>query len=192
MESVALWVLTLINTVGIVLILRQLASGPPVMQRSNPAIGSVLPTWSLQNLEGRTVSSLTLPASYVLVATSTSCIVCNDLFRDLAQRKVDTGGRAYLISAGDPSAVREAVHEVPQGYFREVLVGATLELLTKLHVPATPYAIAVRDGKVVAAKSATRGFVIKELIDGLEARDHDGVPHATRLPEGPPSLVGRP
>lgn len=163
--DIAIATLTLANSVVLILVLRHLALSTPAAARAGPRVGSVLSPWSLQTIDGRNFQSMMLPASYVLVVVSTSCLACRDLFRDLSMEDLPehTLSPMYLMSMGEAVAVREAMGKVPDGYFAEVLVGAEFELLTALKVPSTPHAIAVRDGHVAAAKTANRGWVLRNL-----------------------------
>ncbi len=170
MDLLALWVLTLLNTFTIALILRQLALRPQLaVKREGPPVGSTMPTWSLDNLDGQAGLVARLPPSHVLVFASTNCGPCHDLFRDLASHPVDTKNLAYLVIDQDAVTVRQTLKDVPSGAFAGVFIGSSPALLANLHVPATPYGVAIRDGRVVEARTVNRGGLLQALVASASA-----------------------
>lgn len=173
LDLLALWTITAINTLGLLLVVRQLAALPQFSRRLGPRKGESLGDWEMKTPDGDIVRGRDVSGAYTLLFVSATCGPCHELFAELR----DTGrhaGTLYVVAHGDPAVVSaEAVS--PQGLvYDRLLVGNREDpLFVRLSIPGTPYAVAVRDGKVVragiAAKAEQLARVSSAAIDRLRS-----------------------
>lgn len=166
MDTVLLWTLTLLNTAGLVLIFRQMALQPqPSSQQPGPAVGTVVSTWALPNAAGTERSSATVESPYVLLFTSEHCQPCHDLLADLTDNPIDGHGLAYLVSDMQGAEAVALAATVPAQTFADVLTGGSKALLASFQVTATPFVLAVKNGKVLVSRSVNRRGAFKDIVD---------------------------
>lgn len=152
LDYATLWVLVILNTLAIMLVIRQLAAMPHVARRAGPKVGTEVPAWSLESIDGRVVRSADLPTTYTLLFVASGCRPCHALFAEL-QTEGPAPTALYIVARGDaPALAREAQSE--RGPLYDLFLRDDRAILSELvGVPGTPYAVAVRDGRVVAAKA---------------------------------------
>jgi hypothetical protein len=155
-DDIGLWALTIANTLGLLLVIRQLATLPQythtsgVRERKGPAVGTVIEDWSLAALEGGIRREQDLPPAYTLLFVASTCDPCHKLLAELR-----TVGRPasplYLVANGDAQSVATEATTAGGPLFDELLITGSGDLYQRLDVPGTPYAVSIRDRRVVAA-----------------------------------------
>lgn len=154
-DQVALWILTVLNTLAILAVVRQLAALPQFVRRSGPAKGLVVGQWSLRTIENVILTSRQMPHNYTLLFVSGSCAPCRLLFQDLR----DVGpppGLLYPVAISEPQVVAHELKDAGVSYAALLVSDAEDPLMKRLAVPGTPYAISIRGDRVVEAGIASR------------------------------------
>jgi hypothetical protein len=148
-----LWLLVMTDTLAILLLVRQLATLPQFSRRSGPQAGTPIEPWSLEMMDGGTRRSTDLAEAYTLLFVASTCGPCHALFEEMRSAGRPRG-LLYVVAQGDAAALeKEAVSERGPMYdlfFR----GGRGDLYQRLNVPGTPFAVAVRKGRIEAAGPA--------------------------------------
>jgi hypothetical protein len=165
LDYLAIWALTIANSFAVLLIVRRLAQLPSP-RGSGPRIGAPLGSWTLKTLTGDQRSSADMPSEYTMLFTSDRCGQCRTLFGRLAQsgRMV---GRLVVASDGDAAALTEASVNREEPLYDELLSGADLSFRQQLRIPGTPFAIAVRGGRVIASGAAATPEDLQKIANAL-------------------------
>jgi hypothetical protein len=148
-DYVLIWVLTIANSVAILLVVRRLAS-LSTYRPTGPRPGSSFADWTLQTLEGKSRSSAEMPLQYMLLFASETCESCHTLLRELARssRRLET---LVVAADGDAPTLRQAALTPDGPVYDEFLAGADIAFRQRFQIPGTPFAFAVRRGRVVAS-----------------------------------------
>ena len=155
-DYIALWALVIIDTLGLLLVVRQLATLPQytrqgsARERRGPAIGSPIADWSLAALEGGIKNDRDLASSYTLLFVASTCDPCHKLLAEL-RKTGRPAGPLYLVANGDPQSVAAEARIDGERLYDELLITGSGDLYQRLDVPGTPYAIAVRGRHVAGA-----------------------------------------
>lgn len=152
-DYAALWGLTIVNAVVLLLVVRQLALFPRYSQTPGPRLGTPVPEWTLRTLDGRDRQVAQLPASYVALFTADGCGPCHTLFTRLAHEGRPDGS-LVVFAEGDAGKLAETATAGSKPLFDEFLAGLTREMLLEFSIPSTPYAVAIRQGRVAASGPA--------------------------------------
>jgi hypothetical protein len=152
-DLIALWALTVINSFALILVVRQLATLPKYNKRPGPRPGSPFGDWELTTLNGDKRSSKQMPPEYVMLVAAETCGPCHALFAQLAH-----SGRPrdhfVIAGQGDPGVLSRAASTPAGPLYDEYLGGVDEGFLQRFDITSTPYAVAVKYGRVVASGPA--------------------------------------
>ena len=164
-DYVVLWILTIANSVAILLVVRQLAA-LPAFRPAGPRPGTSFANWTLRAPNGAPRSSSEMPLEYTMLFASEACGPCHTLLGELAQ-STPIGETLIVAAEGDaPRLQQEALS--PRGpVYDEFLSGADSEFRQRFHVPGTPFGIAVRRERVVAAGPLRTAKDLEKLAAAL-------------------------
>lgn len=164
-EKIALWAIVVANTFAILAIVRQLAllPRPPA---PGPRAGAPFVNWALRTDKGDSRDSTEMPAEYTILFASETCRPCHALVEQLAGTQ-RVASRLVLAVDGNPKALLASAG--PSQPFDELLIGATENFRRQLHIPGTPFAVAVRQRHVVAAGPARSVRELTTIADALGA-----------------------
>jgi hypothetical protein len=96
-----------------------------------------------------------MEAQYVMLFAADSCDPCHALLRRLANSTLGRPNvRLILAVEGDPTGLLRASEGASGRPYDEVLAGVTRDMMRRLEIPGTPYAVALRDGVVMATGPA--------------------------------------
>jgi hypothetical protein len=152
-DYIVLWILVTINTLAILLIIRQVAGLPQVARPLGPKRGSLVIPWSLEALDGSVRRAAELPADYTLLFVSSTCEPCLTLFAEM-RRVGRPPGPLYLVAQGDADAIAKEAESANGVLYDLLLRGGAGDLYQQLAIPGTPYAVAVREGRVAGSAAA--------------------------------------
>jgi hypothetical protein len=152
-DYVVLWALTVINSFVILLLVRQLALMPKYTRAPGPRLGSTFGEWALQTMGGRALTSKQMPEEYVMLFASESCGPCHTLFAQLAHVGRSTG-TLVVAAEGNATKLERAARTANRPLYDEFLEGVDDGLMQRLQIPSTPFAVAIRQSRVVAAGPA--------------------------------------
>ena len=154
LDYAALWVLVIVNSLGILVLTRQLAMAPQYSRRSGPKVGSTVGAWSLETLDGAVRRSTDPPDAYTLLFVSSTCGPCHALFTEL-RAAGRPRGLLYIVAQGDAAALAKEATSEQGPLYDLLLVDGGGEVQKSLQVPGTPYAVAIARGRVEAAAVAS-------------------------------------
>jgi hypothetical protein len=133
LDYIALWALVILNTLALLLVLRQLAMLPQhartgtVLERRGPALGTPIEDWSLAALEGGMRRERDLPPSYTLLFVASTCDPCHKLLAEL--RSIGRpSGPLYLVANGDPQSVAAEATVAGGRLYDELLITGSGDL----------------------------------------------------------------
>ena len=167
LDYVLLWALVIGNGLATLLVIRQVAMLPKFSRPPGPRPGSQL-DWALATLDGTVRESSAMPAEYVMLFASERCNACHALFASIARF-----GRpeAHLVVAAESDGVMlEAAARTDRArLYDEFLLGADVAFMQRHGIPTTPYAVAVRLGRVVSAGPARTPTELAQIADILRS-----------------------
>lgn len=176
-DYVMLWVLAVTNTLGLLVVVRQLAFLPKYSVAPGPRVGRLLPAWTFTTLDGQQRALAELPTEYVAIFAAEGCGPCHTLFARLAHEGRPPA-RLVVLAEGNAARLVE-VAQTPAGpLYDEFLAGLTRAMMLELDVPSTPYAIAVRHGHVIAAGPARTRAELAGIGDTLRVSDQGRSPQS--------------
>ncbi|MGH2377809.1 MAG: hypothetical protein ACRDGT_04975 [Candidatus Limnocylindria bacterium] len=143
LDSFALWVITLANTLGILLVIRQLAKQPQYLKRSDPKPGTDVGEWALV-ADGVLTRSSELPAAYTLLFVASACQPCHALLTELASRGKPSGN-LYLVTQDDGRGLLDRWRDGGRPPYDRFFTSDAGQLFRRLGIPGTPYAVAVEN-----------------------------------------------
>ena len=152
-DYAALWILTVVNAVALLLVVRQLALLPRYSQPAGPRLGRLVPDWTLKTLEGRDRPITELPSEYVALFTAEGCGPCHTLFNRLAHEGRPRGP-LVVFAEGDAQTLAATATGAAGPLYEEFLGGVTHEMMLEFSIPSTPFAVAIRHGRVAASVPA--------------------------------------
>lgn len=168
LDQILLWALTLMNTFLILLLVRQLASLPQYRRSKGPSVGAAFDGWSLPALGGGVRTSAQMPSEYTLLFASATCAPCHTLLEKLAVSG-RTRGTLVIATDGNPEKVREAATG-PQGpLYDDFLIDADHTFRERIDVPGTPFAVAIRNERVVSSGPASTPEALQKVADSLRS-----------------------
>lgn len=174
--EITLWILTLANTVAIILIFRQLVmfvrgqNAPRGLARNTP-----VPSWALRALDGSSRGSSDYAFDHVLLVVSQRCVPCRDLLEEIRGSAQPAPYPIVVASDGDSSLLAGRLERLDHSRVHSVLIGADDAFKRRLSVPGTPHAIAIRaDGRVAVASGVNTMEHVLPLMRQLAAFSSQG------------------
>lgn len=165
-DLIALWTLTVLNSFAIILVVRQIATLPKYNRPPGPRAGSVFGDWELTTLGGDKRLSKQMPSQYVMLMAAERCAPCHALLAQLVH-----GGRPeghFVIAGdGDPVVLSRAASTPAGPIYDEYLDGADAAFLQRFDIVSTPYALAIKHGRVVASGPARTPTELQTIADIL-------------------------
>lgn len=168
-DYLLLWALTIANSFGLILMVRQLAARPVYRTVSGPPPGLRFTDWTLKTLEGLPRSSSEMPVEYTMLFASDNCGPCHTLLGKLAQAG-RTVGTLVLAADGDAAKLQQAALSARGPLYDEFLAGADQTFRQRFEVPGTPYAVAIRQGRVLASGPTRTPEDLQKIADVLRPR----------------------
>ena len=153
-DYAALWMLVVMNTMAILLLVRQVATMPQFTRRTGPKAGTPVDDWSLESVHGGIKHSADLPDAYTLLFVASTCGPCHALFAEM-RRVGRPGGLLYVVGQGDAEAMSKEAESEQGPLFDLFLRGGRGEVYQKLGIPGTPWAVAVKGGRVESTGPAS-------------------------------------
>lgn len=164
-DSIVLWILTIANSVAILLVVRQLAA-LPAYRPTGPRRGASFANWTLRTLDGTPRSSAEMPTEYTMLFASETCGPCHTLLGELAKSALNIEPLVVAVD-GDAPKLQEASLS-PRGLvYDEFLGGADSAFRERFQVPGTPFALAIRRERVVASGPARTPEELAKLARSL-------------------------
>lgn len=165
-DYLALWALTVANSFAILLLIRQVAQHPAYRQPQGPKPGTPFENWSLSTLAGQPRTAAEMPEEYTMLFASDSCGPCRTLFDELA-RSGRTRGALVVAADGESAALVRAAATASEPLYDDFLSGADHPFRQQHQIPGTPFAVAVRHGRVVASGPAGTPAQLQQVADAL-------------------------
>lgn len=165
LDYLAVWALTVANSLAILLVVRQLARLPKP-RAPGPRVGAPFVNWTLATLAGEQRSSRNMPSEYTMLFAANDCRQCHTLFSDLAESK-RTIGVLVVAADGDAAALAGPAEARTAQFYDEFLTGADQAFRQQFHIPGTPFAIAVRQGHVVGSGATRTPAELQRIADML-------------------------
>ena len=165
LEFGALWAVTLVNSFVMILVVRQIATLPRYNRPPGPKPGATFDQWQLQTLNGRSRVATEMPPAYTMLVTAERCGVCHALVAQLAHEGKPQGHLVIATDGGKGELARAAASGGT--VYDEFLVGVDQTFLQRYEIPSSPYALAIRHGRIVAAgpaRTATELAKISEVL----------------------------
>ena len=153
-DYVALWALTVANSLILLLLIRYVARMPQLSRRADPAPGTPVPPWSLTALGGSVVRSEQMPSAYTLLFLASGCKPCHALLTELRAHGRPTSAALVAVGRGDVQALAQEAAPDGVAVYDHFLVDPDGALSRQLRIPGTPYAVSVHDGRIVRGGSA--------------------------------------
>lgn len=160
----ALWFLTIVNSLLLILVLRQLTlvvRGGEM--RPGPAKNTRLPEWSLTDLSGNIRTSAEFAYEHVLLVVSEPCEPCRALLKELGGGTDPLPYPLVVAFDGTAEEARARTEWLSPGS-GVVLQGAGAEFKKRIGIPGTPHAVALRADGLIAASGVVN---TREHLDAL-------------------------
>ena len=163
-DSIALWILTVVNSFAIILVVRQLATLPKYNRPPGPRPGAPFAGWELTTLGGEKRSAAQMPLEYIILIAAERCGPCHALFAQLANVGRPT---PYFVIAGEgDAALLSQASSTPAGpLYDEYLAGVDVAFMQRFDIPSTPYALAIKRERVVASGPARTPAELQQIAD---------------------------
>jgi hypothetical protein len=146
---------------------------PKYSRSPGPRLGATFGDWTLKTLEGETRTSKQMPPEYVMLFAAEACASCHTLFGQLAHSGRTRGPLVVAAEGEAPRLARAAT--TPNGpLYDEFLAGADLALMQRLEIPSTPFAVAIRQGHVMASGPARTPEELEKIGDMLRPASAPG------------------
>lgn len=161
-DYLLLWSLTILNSFMVIVLIRHVARLP--QRPPGPPVGLPVRDWTLRTVEGSERTGADMPSAYTLLVAAENCGACHGLLARLA-RSGRPPGTLVIATSGDGAKLAQAAESTEGPLYDEFLTGTDPEFMQKFRIPSTPYALAVRHGRVVASGPARTPEELAAIAD---------------------------
>jgi len=135
---------------------------------TGPRPGTPFKEWTLRTPDGSNRTSEEMPAEYTLLFAAESCGPCHALFAKIAKTG-RTVGTLVVAADGPAPSLREAAMTDGGPLYDQFLTGADKSFRDRFNVPGTPFALAIRQQRIVASGPARTPEDVQKLANELRS-----------------------
>lgn len=117
-----------------------------------------------------------MPSEYTILFASDTCTPCRGLFAQMAESG-RTRGRLVVAADGVAGSLAQHASASGEPLYDDFLTGADFAFRQQMQIPGTPFALAIRQGRVLAAGPTTTAAQLQDIADSLRTPSKNDVTH---------------